>query len=124
MVQGIFFLIFPSSPMRASITRVGIRGLFALLTHLFFPFLGVGAHRLRSDGSRLSPHKYINIYIYIYGVAGVWVHLMGGQGAYARVILVLHECIWNAPAVSLVLPAFDHTGSLGSLPRQVVYPPV
>ena len=25
--------------------------------------------------------------------------------------------------VSLVLPAFDSSGSLGSLPRQVVYPP-
>ena len=31
-------------------------------------------------------------------------------------------CIWNAPAVSLVLPAFDDTRSLGSPPRQVVYP--
>ena len=37
-----------------------------------------------------------------------------------RVILVLHECIRNVPAVSLVLPAFDNTGSP---PRQVVYPP-
>ena len=27
------------------------------------------------------------------------------------------------PAVSLVLPAFDDTGSLGSPLRQVVYPP-
>ena len=46
----------------------------------------------------------------------------GGQGAQAVVILVLCECIWNAPAASFVLPAFDDTGSLGS-PRQVVYPP-
>ena len=45
----------------------------------------------------------------------------GGQGAHAHVILVLCECIWNAPAVSLVLPAFDDTTSLGS--HQVVYPP-
>ena len=29
----------------------------------------------------------------------------------------------NEPVVSLVLPAFDDTGSLDSLPRQVVYPP-
>ena len=29
----------------------------------------------------------------------------------------------NAPAVSLVLTAFDDTGSLGSPPRQAVYPP-
>ena len=45
-----------------------------------------------------------------------------GHGGRAHVILVLRECIWNAPAVSLVLPAFDDTGSLGSPPRQVVYP--
>ena len=38
-----------------------------------------------------------------------------------RVILVLRECIWNAPAVSLVFPAFDDIGSLGSPPRRVVY---
>ena len=42
----------------------------------------------------------------------------------ARVILVLRECIWNAPAVSLVLPVFDDTGSLGSPPRQLVSPRV
>ena len=35
----------------------------------------------------------------------------------------LHDCIWNAPAVSLVLPTFDATGHLGSTPHQVVYPP-
>ena len=54
----------------------------------------------------------------------VWVQLLGGQGARARVILVLRECIWHAPAVSLVPPAFDNTGSLGSAPSQVVYTPV
>ena len=45
------------------------------------------------------------------------------QGVCAPVILVLRECIWNALAVSLVLPAFDDTDSLGSPPRQVVYQP-
>ena len=30
----------------------------------------------------------------------------------------------NAPMVLLILSAFDNTGSLGSPPRQVVYPPV
>ena len=35
--------------------------------------------------------------------------LLGGQGARARVILVLRECIWNAHTVSLVLPSFDDT---------------
>ena len=38
--------------------------------------------------------------------------------------LVLHECILNAPAVSLVLPAFDDIGSVGSPQRQDVYSPV
>ena len=44
---------------------------------------------------------------------GVWVQLLGSQGARSRVIFVLRECIWNAPAVSLFL---------GSPPRQVIYP--
>ena len=48
--------------------------------------------------------------------------MLGGLGARACVILVLRECIWHTPAVSLVLPSFDDTGSLGSLPRQIVYP--
>ena len=43
--------------------------------------------------------------------------------ARARVIPVSRECIWNATAVSLVLPAFDGIGSLGSSPRHLVYPP-
>ena len=41
------------------------------------------------------------------------------EGSRARAILVLRECIWNAPVISLVLPAFDDTESLGS-PHQVV----
>ena len=45
-------------------------------------------------------------------------HLVG-----EAVGLVLRECIWNATAVSLVLPTFDDTGFLGSLPRRMVYPP-
>ena len=45
------------------------------------------------------------------------------QGTRAHVIFVLRECIWNRPAVSLVLPAYDGTGSLSSPPRQVVYTP-
>ena len=49
--------------------------------------------------------------------------IFGGLGARARVILVLRECLWNAPTVSLVFPAFEDTGSLGSPPRRVVYPP-
>ena len=73
--------------------------------------------------SRNRQHSRDFQYIYRIRVRGVWVQLLGGQGACAVVILVLRECIWNEPAVSLVLPAFDVTGSLGSSPRQVVYPP-
>ena len=52
------------------------------------------------------------------------VQLLRVQGACARVILALNECIWNAPAVLLVHPDFDDSGSLGSPLHQVVYPPV
>ena len=38
-------------------------------------------------------------------------------------LFVLRECIWNVPAVSLDLPTFDDAGSLGYLPRQVIYLP-
>ena len=58
------------------------------------------------------------IYIYIYMGWGTVGSIVGGHRARARVILVLSECIWNAPAVSLALPTFDDNGSLGSLPRQ------
>ena len=44
------------------------------------------------------------------------------MGVHARVILVSHDCVWYESAVSLVLPTFDDTGSLGSPPRRVVYP--
>ena len=56
------------------------------------------------------------------GWGGVWVQLFGDQRACARAIIVLRECIWNALAVSLVLPAFDDTGSVGSSPRRVFIP--
>ena len=55
-------------------------------------------------------------------MGGVWVQLLGVQGARARDILVLRECIWNAPEVSFVLPALDDIGSLGIPPRWVIYP--
>ena len=65
----------------------------------------------------------IIIIIYIYGMGGVWAQLLGGgQGARAPVILALREYFWNAPEDSLVLPAFDDIGSLGSPPHRVVYP--
>ena len=51
----------------------------------------------------------------------VWVQLLGVEWVSARVILVLCECMWNAPAVSLVLPPFDDTVSLGYHRRWVVY---
>ena len=42
----------------------------------------------------------------------------------ALVILVLCECIWNAPVVLLALPAFDDGSCLSSPQYQVVYLPV
>ena len=42
---------------------------------------------------------------------------------HASVILVLRECIWKAPTVSLVISNFDYTSFLGSPPSQGVYPP-
>ena len=51
--------------------------------------------------------------------------LKGGSLSVAKLttlkeyILVLRECIWNLPVVSLVLPDFDDSGSLGSPPHQV-----
>ena len=46
---------------------------------------------------------------------------MGKVRGSALVILVLGECIRNVPALSLVLPTFDDTGSLGFAPRRVFY---
>ena len=65
-----------------------------------------------------------NKYIYIWGEGSLGSIVGWGQGACARVILLLPECIWNTPVVSLVFPAFDNTGSLGPPPRKVVYPPI
>ena len=50
--------------------------------------------------------------------------MTGDEGAHARPILVLRECVWNVLAISLVLPAFDDIGCLGYPPRPVVYPVV
>ena len=52
----------------------------------------------------------------------IWVQLLGAQGACARVILLLRECMLSAPSVSLVLPVLDDLGSLGSPPCRVVFP--
>ena len=60
---------------------------------------------------------------YYYGV-GVWVQILRGQGARACFTLALREWIWNAPVISLILPAYDNTGSLGYPPHPVVYPSV
>ena len=43
--------------------------------------------------------------MYLCRVGGVWVQLLRGQEAHTRVILVLRECIWSVPVVSLVLLA-------------------
>ena len=59
----------------------------------------------------------------IQGWGGFGFNCWDVRGTLARVILVVLECTWNAPAVSHVFPAFDDTGSLGSPPSQVVYLP-
>ena len=83
-----------------------------------------------------SPRKYsrelILCYFYVcwklfpdsciasYAVFGV-----GESGFnYWVVILLLHECSWDAPAVLLFLPNYDDLGPLLSPLHQVVYPPV
>ena len=58
-----------------------------------------------------------------WGVGGVCVQMLGGSGVRACVVLVLLVYIWNASGVSLVLPTFDDTGSLGFSRRQMVRPP-
>ena len=65
---------------------------------------------------------FLSFQEYIYRVGRVWVQLLRGQGTRARVILVVRECNWNAPAASLVLLVFDNIGPLGSPPSQIVYP--
>ena len=75
---------------------------------------------------KVNKYPYIKhdyIYLSVKG-GGIWVQLLGGQGAHTHFILVLCECIWNALKILLVLPAFDDTGSLGSPPHQVASPPV
>ena len=49
--------------------------------------------------------------------------IVGWSGVRAHVIIVLHEYIWSAPAVSVSLPNFDDTDSLHSPLRRVICPP-
>ena len=70
----------------------------------------------------LPSHSFFASYLSFLGWGGVWVQLLEGQMAHAHVIFVLCECIWNARMVSLVLPAFDSTSSLGPPPHQFVFP--
>ena len=76
---------------------------------------------LQESEKRANGRSKWNVCVCV-GVRGVWVQFLGRQDDRARVILVLHECIWDAPTVSLVLPAFDDTGSLGFPPCWVSYP--
>ena len=59
-----------------------------------------------------------------WGSLGLIVGRGWGQRVCDHVIFVLHECMvsWIYP-VSLVLPPFDDTNSLGSPQHRVVYPP-
>ena len=42
---------------------------------------------------KIQPLNNYVYYIYLFGVGGAWVQLLGTQGDRARVILVLRECI-------------------------------
>ena len=46
---------------------------------------------------------------------------VNGVGSLGSFIVGLGECIWNATAVTLVLPTFDDTSSPSYLLRRVVY---
>ena len=59
---------------------------------------------------------------YIYGGGNLGL-IFRGQEARACVIFVSCERIWNVPAVSLVFPTFDDTGSPGCPRCRVVYHP-
>ena len=109
--------------MISSIVRVGVGG-FALCASIpsrlsFLLFLSSALSHadpaVAGVGSRI-------INIYIYGVGEYGFNCWEVRGARARVILVLPECMWNAPTVSLVFPAFDDTGFFDYPPRQVVEP--
>ena len=65
----------------------------------------------------------MKLLLYINKWGGGLGSVVGGSGGPFLCHLVLRECIWNAPAVLLVLQAFDDAGSLGSPPRQMVYSP-
>ena len=57
------------------------------------------------------------------GLGRVWVPFFGRVRGPALILFLFYVNIsWNAPAISLVLPAFDDIGSLGSPSRQVFYP--
>ena len=85
--------------------------------HLLRKSIGTTLERKREREREREREKKI----YIYG-GEVWVPLLEVQGARACVILVLRECILNAPAFSLVFPGFDDTVSLGFSPHWMVYP--
>ena len=103
--QSFLFLSFRKG---VSIALVGVRSfilwasfpfVFALLTHSFLALAGVS----------------YGVITYIRGGGSL------GSIVSARVILVFVNAYRMCPR-SLVLPAFDDSGSLGSLPRPVVYP--
>ena len=68
--------------------------------------------------SYISSIYLLDEYLLPPGVEGLWV-----QEARTVVILVLRECIWNAPTVSLFFPAFDDNDSPDYPPRRVIYRP-
>ena len=62
----------------------------------------------------------VNVCVKMCVCGGASVQLFGVREAHVRVILLVHEGIWNAHALSLVFPSFDDTGSPGYPPRWMV----
>ena len=76
---------------------------------MFPPWMTVSHFLVVNRKAELKPITFSSLLLFVFSCTCV--------------ILVLRECIWNVSMVSLVLPAFNNTGSLGSLPHQVVYLP-
>ena len=68
----------------------------------------------------MGPQTPVYIYIWSGGSVG---SIVGGVSGPTFVLFLFYVSVSGMHFVSLVLPGLDDAGSLGSPPRQVVYPP-
>ena len=87
--------------MSVSIARVGIGGFVPCPYILFFFSALLTCFSMTLMRTDLAAAGWG---IFLLGVGGVWVQLLGDQGVRARVILVVRECIWNAACVPAWTP--------------------